>query len=70
MKHGNGIKTREDKSSGIEILITEAFVKINPFEPLRLSKEQSRRNEIDPIPPVFYWSKPMIHGEHERTEDD
>jgi hypothetical protein len=35
MKHGNGIKVREDKSRGIEILMVEVFVKINPTEPLR-----------------------------------
>ncbi len=28
MKHGNGIKSREDKSNGIEILITEAFASV------------------------------------------
>ena len=33
MKHGNGIKDREDKSNGIEILIVETFVKINPLNP-------------------------------------
>jgi hypothetical protein len=27
MEHGNGMKDREDKSRGIEILITESFVK-------------------------------------------
>ena len=39
MKHGCGIKDREDKSSGTEILIAEAFAKINPTEPLRLAKQ-------------------------------
>jgi hypothetical protein len=29
MKRGNGIKGRDDKSNGIEILMTEAFAKIN-----------------------------------------
>jgi hypothetical protein len=43
MKHGSGIKDLEDKSIGIEILIDEAFVKINPTEPLRFAKEVSRR---------------------------
>jgi hypothetical protein len=33
MKHGNGIKDRGDKSSGIEILMTEPLVKINPTDP-------------------------------------
>jgi hypothetical protein len=38
MKHGNGIKGREDKSSGIEILMVEGFAKINPTDPVRLTK--------------------------------
>ena len=33
MKHSSGIKGRDDKSSGIEILIAEAFAKINPTDP-------------------------------------
>jgi hypothetical protein len=37
MKHGNGIKDRDDKSSGIEILMTETFAKINPTDPLILA---------------------------------
>jgi hypothetical protein len=37
MKHGNGIKDRDDKSNGIEILMTEPFSKINPTDPLMLS---------------------------------
>ena len=41
MKHGSGIKDRDDKSSGIEILMTEDFVKINPTDPLRLAKEDT-----------------------------
>jgi hypothetical protein len=36
MKHGNGIKDRDTKSNGIEILMTEDFVKINPTDPLVL----------------------------------
>jgi hypothetical protein len=39
MKHGSGIKGREDKSNGIEILIGDTFVKINPTDPLRLAKQ-------------------------------
>ena len=38
MKHGSGTKDRDDKSSGIEILMDEAFDKINPTDPLRLAK--------------------------------
>jgi len=31
MKHGGGIKGLDDKSNGIEILVSEGFVKINPI---------------------------------------
>jgi hypothetical protein len=47
MKHGSGIKDRDDRSSGIEILMTDAFAKINPTDPLRLVKQaaaQRNRN--------------------------
>ena len=30
MKRGSGIKDRDDKSNGIEILMSETFSKINP----------------------------------------
>jgi hypothetical protein len=33
MKRGNGIKDRDDRSTGIEILMTDTFVKINPTDP-------------------------------------
>jgi hypothetical protein len=39
MKRGRGIKDLDDKSSGMEILIAEAFVKINPTDPLILAKQ-------------------------------
>jgi hypothetical protein len=47
MKHGNGIKVRDDRSIGIdstiEILMTDTFDKINPTDPfvrpLRLVKQ-------------------------------
>ena len=35
MKHGSGIKGRDDKSSGIEIRMTDALAKINPTDPLK-----------------------------------
>ena len=44
MKHGSGIKDRDDKSSGVEIRMTEAFTKINPTDPLILAKQAARRN--------------------------
>ena len=39
MKHGSGIKDRDDRSSGIEIRIADGLVKINPTDPLILGKE-------------------------------
>jgi hypothetical protein len=45
MKHGSGIKDRDDRSSGIEIRIAEALAKINPTDPLILVKETARRNQ-------------------------
>ena len=36
MKRGSGIKDRDDKSIGIEILMTDAFAKINPKESLKI----------------------------------
>jgi hypothetical protein len=36
MKRGKG---RDDRSSGVEILMVDASVKINPTEPLRLARE-------------------------------
>ncbi len=43
MKHGSGIKDRDDKSRGIEILMVDDFAKINPTDPLRLAKQAERR---------------------------
>jgi hypothetical protein len=47
MKHGSGMKGRDDRSIGIEILMTDAFTKIKPTDlvsdPLRLDKQAVRR---------------------------
>ncbi len=43
MKHGNGIKGQDDRSSGIEILISDAFAKINTTDNFRLTKQVVRR---------------------------
>jgi hypothetical protein len=43
MKRDSGIKDRDDKSRGIEILMAEAFVKINPTDPLILVYQVARR---------------------------
>jgi hypothetical protein len=54
MKHGNGIKGWDDRSSGIEILMTDANAKINSTDPLRLTKEvvwrYYKENKIDQFP--------------------
>jgi hypothetical protein len=39
----SGVKERDDKSSGIEILMADSFAKINPTDPLRLAKQAARR---------------------------
>jgi hypothetical protein len=43
MKRGRGIKGLDDKSIGMEILMTEVFAKINPTDPLILAKQAVRR---------------------------
>ena len=43
MKRGSGIKGRDDKSSRMEILMSEVFAKINPTDPLILAKQAARR---------------------------
>ena len=44
MKHGSGIKGRDDRSSGIEIRMADAVAKINPTDPLILATQAARRN--------------------------
>jgi hypothetical protein len=41
MKRGHGIKGRDDVSSGVEILMADAFAKIKPTDPLRLAKREA-----------------------------
>jgi hypothetical protein len=43
MKRGGGIKGLDDKSSGMEILMAEAFAKIKPTDPLILARHAARR---------------------------
>ncbi len=43
MKRDSSIKDRYDKSRGIEILMSEAFAKINPTDPLILAQQVARR---------------------------
>jgi hypothetical protein len=42
-KRGGGIKGLDDKSSGMEILMSEGFVKIKPTDPLILPRHTARR---------------------------
>ena len=44
MKRDSGMKGRDERSRGMEILIAEALAKIKPSEPLRLAKQAARRN--------------------------
>ncbi len=41
MKRGSGMKDRDDKSSRIEILMTDAFVKIKPTDLRRTLTHQA-----------------------------
>ncbi len=43
MKLGGGIKGLDDESSGMEIIMTEAFAKIKPTDPLILARHAARR---------------------------
>jgi hypothetical protein len=53
MKRESGIKDRDDRSRGIEILMTDAFAKIKPTDPFKLAKKQREGIGTDPIPPVL-----------------
>jgi hypothetical protein len=46
MKRGKGIKDRDDRSSGIEILTTDVFAKINPTELLRLARQVAKKAKL------------------------
>jgi hypothetical protein len=41
MKQVSGIKDRDERSRGVEILMTDVFTKIKPTEPFRLGKQQT-----------------------------
>jgi hypothetical protein len=45
MKRGRGIKGLDDKSKGMEILMADAFTKINPTDPLIFAKQAVRRKQ-------------------------
>ncbi len=46
MKHGKGINDLDDKSSGMEIFMDDAFTKINPTDPLILAMRKRRKNGV------------------------
>jgi hypothetical protein len=50
MNRGSGIKGRDDRSSGIEMRMTDALAKINLTDPLKLARQASRRFHAAPIP--------------------
>jgi hypothetical protein len=41
MKRDNGMKGQGDRSRGIEILMSDTFVKIKPTDPLKLVSHQT-----------------------------
>jgi hypothetical protein len=45
IKRDRGINDREERSSGIEILMVDAFAKSKPSDPLRLDKQATRRKQ-------------------------
>jgi hypothetical protein len=55
MNRGRGKKDRDNRSNGIEILMSDSFAKINPTDPFILAKQAAERSEIDPIPPLDHF---------------
>ncbi len=68
MEHGSGKKDREDKWSGTEILRVESFVIINLTEPLRVDRQVTQRKRS--LPDSSGSSRPILHGECEKIEDN
>ena len=44
MKRGIGMKDRDERSRGIEIRMTDAFAKIKPTSPFKVTKHETLRN--------------------------
>ena len=72
MNRGSGIKDRDDRSSGIEIIMSDTFTKINPTDPLILDKMASREKETKLIRflRVVHESEQMLHGDHATKVND
>jgi hypothetical protein len=64
MKRGKGIKRRDDRSIGNEILMTDAFVRIKPTEPLRLARQVARRKRNLSDSSGNSLARQMFHAEH------
>jgi hypothetical protein len=66
-----GIKGLDDKSIGMEMLMTETVVKIKPTDPLILPRHVSRRKRKWPDSSRYVRSlKPILHGEHPGIKDE
>jgi hypothetical protein len=57
MKWSSGIKGRDDKSNGMEILMSEGLPKINPTDPLILAKQAVWRKRNWPYSSGISWSR-------------
>jgi hypothetical protein len=69
MKRGKGIKGLDDKSSGIEILVADAFAKINPTDdPLILAKQASSTKKTKMTPLFFLFLKKKENREGRKRE--
>jgi hypothetical protein len=67
MNRGRGKKDRDNRSNGIEILMSDSFAKINPTDPFILAKQAARRSEIDPIPPLDHFVCLLYRRKRELT---
>ena len=54
----------------MEILISEAFAKINPTDLLILGKQEARRKRKLRVPPVRRYLEPKFHGVHAGTVNE
>ncbi len=60
MKHGNGIKNRDDRSIGVEILMTDTFTKITRRTPKQQLNKQREENEIDSSGKVVHQPEQLV----------
>ncbi len=69
MKRGKGIKDKDDRSSGINILMVDVFVQINPTEPFRLDRQVAQRKRNWSDSSGIYYRKEILHGDNEGKVD-